>query len=114
VKGLKFGLPWYNNMLKGNKMQGPYGSTESTLTNGSKISSCLTHDSKTTTVIGMLGGCSHLVKKTLDQTRLDRFLFVVNREYSLAFPNLNGLNVTFVLPNTKIPKTGDFTHCVEN
>jgi hypothetical protein len=44
---------------------------------------------------------------------LDRFRYVVNREYSLAFPVLNGETLPFGIPQNSIPTSvlGTFSKC---
>ena len=41
-------IQWYHNMLLGPRMQGPFGSTEAVLLNGTEISPLTTWDSKIT------------------------------------------------------------------
>lgn len=62
---LPAGLCWYNNLLAGPRMQGPYGSTESMKIDGSDICPLVTWDSKITTVLAMLGGVGGIVEKAL-------------------------------------------------
>ncbi|EGC39213.1 hypothetical protein DICPUDRAFT_75224 [Dictyostelium purpureum] len=109
------GLSWYYTMLKGNAMQNPYGSTESTNIEGDEISPVITWDSKITTVLSMLGGVSEINYNYLQlNSNFSRFYDIINREWSLAFPQLNGESLPFMYPNNEIPtndKLKDFTSC---
>ena len=62
---LPAGLCWYNNLLQGPRMQGPFGSTESCAIDGSDICPLVTWDSKITTVLAMLGGVGDIVKSAM-------------------------------------------------
>jgi len=109
------GLVWYLNMLKGPRMQGPYGSTEGVNLNGTMISPLMTWDSKITTVVSMLGGIVQLTSRVMqnDPKVWQRFNMVVNREYSLAFPHLNGEDIPLALPTVIVPRKflGNFADC---
>lgn len=110
---LGIGLGWYNHMLKGSKMQGPLGSTEGISINGTFISPVVTWDSKITNVVSMLGGVGEIVKQGLirDQ-KLERFSNVIDKEWNLAFPEMNGENIPFYGPTMDIPtKNLDFLNC---
>ena len=61
----KVAAAWYHNMLSSPAGQNAYGSTESTLVDGSQVSPLVTWDSKITTVISMLGGFYDAVRKGL-------------------------------------------------
>eukprot|EP01114_Cavostelium_apophysatum_P006357 TRINITY_DN1762_c0_g1_i1.p1 TRINITY_DN1762_c0_g1~~TRINITY_DN1762_c0_g1_i1.p1 ORF type:complete len:513 (+),score=91.94 TRINITY_DN1762_c0_g1_i1:144-1682(+) len=101
---LGVGLAWYQNILLGPRMQGPYGSTEAVNLNGTEISPLTTWDSKVTSLVGMLGGISNITSTQMMQDGVyDRFTFVVNREYSLKFPSLKGESIPFGLPSLSIP-----------
>ena len=107
------GLCWYDNMLDGPRMQSRYGSTEAINANGTEISPLVTWDSKITTVLAMLGGVGDIVKEGLRAEKdsvygslYDRFVYVVNREYELAFGGIeevHGTNVGWALPSVHIP-----------
>ncbi|KAM9972183.1 hypothetical protein ACTFIW_003540 [Dictyostelium discoideum] len=112
------GLSWYYTMLNGPSMQNPFGSTESVNIIGTEIASVITWDSKITTVLSMLGGISNINLQFLKSNGLfERFSTVIDREWSLAFPNLNGENLPFMYPSqdVTIPKIlNDFTNCTLN
>jgi len=110
------GLIWYHHMLNGPKMQGPFGSTEAVNLNGTLISPLLTWDSKVTTVLAVLGGISNLTSEALQQqyiVQYRRFMMIVKREYSMAFPTLDGTDIELALPTVSIPTNimGYFTGC---
>jgi len=110
-------------MLAGPRCQGPYGSTEAVNINGTEISPLVTWDSKITSIFGLAGGIGAInainLKKEKDsvvtsQTKYDRFITVLDREYSLVFPNLQGENIEFAIPNSTIPyalQPSEFTGC---
>jgi len=101
---LGVGLVWYQNMLNGPRMQGPYGSTEAVNINGTEISPLTTWDSKITSLDAMLGGIRNLTQAFLINDGLyERFGFVVNREYSLKFPIILGEEIPFALPTATLP-----------
>jgi len=107
------GLVWYFNMLVGSRMQGPYGSTESIATSGTAIAPVLTWDSKITTLCAMVGGVSEIVRAGLVQEqKFYRFYDIVNREWGMVFPSLDGENLPFQLPVAYVPNPlGTFTQC---
>jgi len=110
---LPTGLAWYNSMLVGSRMQGPYGSTESTSASGMYIAPVLTWDSKITSIIGMYGGVSSIVKKKLEaDQKYFRFYEVVDREWTMAFPTIEGESLEFKAPQIQVPApVPDFTLC---
>lgn len=108
------GACWYRNMLAAPRMQGPHGSTEATSVNGTEISPLTTWDSKITTVLAMLGGVSDIVARGLAAvpggitsggggSALDRFYYVLQREYALAFPTVVGAGAPFTTPQAAVP-----------
>jgi len=98
------GLIWYDNMLKGPRMQGRFGSTESITVNGSSIAPLTTWDSKITTVLAMVGGISQYTRMGLKQDgTYSRFYDVVQREWSNVFTSLKGENLPLALPSATIP-----------
>ncbi|CEJ94702.1 hypothetical protein VHEMI10219 [[Torrubiella] hemipterigena] len=108
------GLAWWNSMVQGKKMQNPYGSTESSRVDGKLVSALVTWDSKVTTVMGLLGGVSDLVRPKMKADGIYRdFINIAQREYSRVFPSLKGENVKLCLPSQKLPDAGlkDFTLC---
>ena len=109
------GLAWYHSMLQGTKMQGPYGSTVACSIYGTKISPLLTWDAKQTTVLSLLGGTGDLIKKYLPKQLLERFKFVIDRDYSAVFNHLDGEQLDFKLPLATIPwgHLQDFASCVK-
>jgi len=101
---LGVGLFWYHNILLGPRMQGPFGSTEAININGTLISPLTTWDSKITSLNAMLGGISNITQAyMMEDGTYDRFSMIVNREYQLKFPILNGLNIDFGFPSNEIP-----------
>eukprot|EP01100_Stratorugosa_tubuloviscum_P003840 TRINITY_DN1933_c0_g1_i1.p1 TRINITY_DN1933_c0_g1~~TRINITY_DN1933_c0_g1_i1.p1 ORF type:complete len:572 (-),score=276.31 TRINITY_DN1933_c0_g1_i1:76-1743(-) len=104
---------WYHLMLNGPSMQGPLGSTESCNVTGTAISPVVTWDSKISTLAAMIGGISHFTRFAL---QLDgqylRFCQIVEREWTLAFPYLNGELAPFLLPTIQIQNNlQDFIDC---
>ncbi|KAG2382056.1 hypothetical protein C9374_005848 [Naegleria lovaniensis] len=87
------GLAWYWMMLKGSKMQGLYGSTESITANGKKICPVLTWDSKITTVVAICGGVSKFTREFMKKQGLyDKFISTINREWGAVFNDGNEQN----------------------
>lgn len=110
LHNVSVGLCWYANMLAAPRMQGPHGSTEAIAINGTEISPLTTWDSKVTTLLSLAGGVSPLVARALKRlpdisggTAYDRFVYVVNREMSLAFTDVVGSQQDFAVPSTAIP-----------
>ena len=108
------GLCWYNNMLSGPRMQGPYGSTEAINVNGTEISPLTTWDSKITTVLAMLGGVGDLVKHGLElenaagegsYVAYDKFVDVITREHERVFGvgELLGSSTPIQIPGESVP-----------
>ncbi|KAF2071198.1 hypothetical protein CYY_007484 [Polysphondylium violaceum] len=107
------GLSWYYNMLIAPAMQNPYGSTESFNPQGTEISPVITWDSKITTVLSIVGGLADVngIFLAIDG-KLDRFQYIINREWSLAFPNIQGEDLPFMYPQVQTPmKLNDFSMC---
>jgi hypothetical protein len=104
-------LAWYVTMLRGVAMQNAFGSTESANVNGTEISPLITWDSKITTLLGLAGGVGPLVSSWLESlpggdALLQRFIQVVEREYSLVFPDQpHVLDLPIALPTAAIPHT---------
>ncbi|KAL0482233.1 hypothetical protein AKO1_011119 [Acrasis kona] len=108
------GLSWYLTMLKGSRMQGPFGSTEASFTDGTGISPVVTWDSKVTTVVAMLGGVSDITEKVLrKQGKYERFYNLVNKEWSSKFTSIRGEDIPFALPSSQLPCKDpcDFSTC---
>ena len=93
---LPTGLCWYNNVLRGPRMQGPFGSIESCKSDGSDICPLVTWDSKITSVLAMLGGVGTLVGEAMKADRITStgssgvsayasFVQVVLREHQRVF-----------------------------
>ena len=116
------GFCWYNNMLKGPRMQSFYGSTEAINVNGTEISPLVTWDSKITTLLAMLGGIGSINKRALAlekdysysvadtganfKSSYERFVYIVEREYALVFGDLKsvrGDGIGFQYPDAVIP-----------
>ncbi|KAA8641777.1 endo-beta-1,2-glucanase [Aspergillus tanneri] len=108
------GLAWLRNMLVGQKMQNPYGSTESTRIDGTLVSALVTWDSKVTTMVALLGGVGDLVRQKMQADGIDQdFLLIADREYSAIFTDLKGETVEYCLPQARVPQVGlvDFAGC---
>jgi len=107
-------LLWFDNYLKGPKMQNQFGATEAVSINGTMISSLTTWDSKMTTVLGMLGGVVDLNRKFMQESGVyDNFVATVQSLWSQKFSTLKGEEIPFMPPKNRIPtdKLADFTTC---
>jgi len=109
-------LLWYDNYLKGPKMQNLYGATEAISINGSMISSLTTWDSKQTTVLGILGGVVDLNRDWLKEKGVyDYFTKTVDSIWSKIFTTIKGEDLPFMPPSVAIPQVlKDFTTCSLN
>jgi len=108
LANLNVGLSWYLNMIKGSRMQGIFGTTESIDIDGKKICPVLTWDSKITTLVAMCGGVVPYTSNYMKEYGLyERFIEIINREWSRVFGDgsLNGEEISFesLMPNP-IPK----------
>ena len=106
---IKTGLLWLWNMISAPKMQGPYGITESILTNGKAIAPVLTCDGKILPLLGgILGQASiSLMRKALLQFEVyDVFKVLVTAEYEKVFTKEKpeGFSLPFRLPTQAIPQ----------
>jgi hypothetical protein len=108
-----FGLAWYASMLKGSKMQNPFGSTEAISIDGTLISPVLTWDSKITSILAASGGITDLTRIVLmKRGYYDRFSSIIKREWERVFTDLRGEDIAFVGPEIDIPNIlPDFTTC---
>jgi len=115
----KIGLMWYLNMIKGSKMQGIYGSTESTNITGNAICPVVTWDSKMTTLVAMCGGISEFTSLYMKQNSVyDRFYEIVDREWTRVFGSgpFVGEDIPFdqLRPTHAIPQDmEDFSLCLK-
>ncbi|KAK4688414.1 hypothetical protein P7C73_g1696, partial [Tremellales sp. Uapishka_1] len=110
------GLAWVHNMLLGQGMQNPYGSSEASNRDGSAISAFVSWDSKATTVVGLLGGVGNLVRAKLQREgKYSAFRTRLHDEFALTFGNitLSGEDVDLCYPAVQIPSGGavDFSGC---
>jgi hypothetical protein len=129
------GYLWWHNMAIAKRMQSKkcffffkpypvnyvpifpdlYGSSESTRIDGTATSSFVSWDSKITTVNGILGGVTSLVRPHMQRDGVyDEFVKVVSQEYGRVFSEpLNGEMQEFCLPVNEVEDTGlvDFTTC---
>ncbi|RDB22231.1 hypothetical protein Hypma_010743 [Hypsizygus marmoreus] len=110
------GLAWWHNMAIAKRMQSPYGSSESTRIDGTATSAFVSWDSKMTTVNGLLGGVTSLVRTRMQRERVyDEFIRIVKKEYEIVFGSnpLKGRDVPYCLPSVLVPDMGlvDFTSC---
>lgn len=80
------GLAWYNAMLSLPHMQTKHGSVEASDVTGTSIAPVLTWDTKSTTVLAMLGGTGPLIRRHLEtEGLLSRFEAAVSNMYSAEF-----------------------------
>ncbi|KAF8178917.1 putative GPI anchored protein [Pholiota molesta] len=110
------GLAWWHNMAVAKRMQNLYGSSESTRVDGTATSAFVSWDSKVTTINGLLGGVTSLVRAKMQSDGVyDTFIHVVASEHESVFGKapLKGLDAPFCLPQASVPDTGleDFTTC---
>jgi hypothetical protein len=112
------GLQWYKNMLDGNGMQNPYGSTESGRRDGDGVSAFVSWDSKVTTLVALLGGVGDFVREGLKKEgRYGEFKYVLQREYGRVFgKHLAGEDVELCLPDFQTPvgSAVDFEMCASS
>ncbi|KAF8997584.1 hypothetical protein BDQ17DRAFT_1363055 [Cyathus striatus] len=110
------GLAWWHSMVSAKRMQNLYGSSESTRVDGKATSAFASWDSKITTVNGLLGGVTALVKRHMQRDGIySEFISVIDREYGLIFREKihdDGQD-DYCLPSSSVPDTGlsDFTSC---
>jgi hypothetical protein len=108
------GLAWYKNMLDGEGMQNPYGSTESGRRDGTGVSAFVSWDSKVTTLVALLGGVGDFIREGLvKEGRYKEFKRVVQREYGRVFQHVVGEEVEICLPDIRMPvrNVTDFEMC---
>lgn len=127
------GLAWWHNMAVGKRMQSTsvssfitlrshnilkdlYGSSESTRVDGTATSAFVSWDSKMTTLNGLLGGVTSLVRPKLKKDGVyNEFISVVEREWGAVFGNklpLRGEQLAYCLPNAEVPELlKDFMTC---
>lgn len=83
------------------------------------VSPLVTWDSKMTTVLGIMGGLGdYNAKKLSFESKLNKFLTIVKREYSLVFTDVQGIDAPYAYPEVGFP-TGngikeDFVICRVN
>jgi len=124
MANLPIGLGWYLHMLKGPRMQGPFGSTEAVSLNGTRISPLLTWDAKITSVLALASvaafgspartlSVADINARALKNEQLyTRFYSIVDGLYSEVFKDLKGENIPYALPSTPIPVLlTDFPTC---
>jgi hypothetical protein len=124
-KGRAVGMAWWWNMVRGNKMQNVYGSTESENINVPGVSCFVSWDSKITTVAALLGGVVDLVREQMKTDGIyAEFLSVTQvghqpieilkdpanasgqREHGQVFKDLKGEDVELCAPNTMVRLAG--------
>lgn len=109
------GYLWWHNMVVSKRMQNPYGSSESTRIDGTATSAFVSWDSKITTVNGILGGVTSLVRTRMRREGVyGEFIRVVTDEYKRVFTlSSRGDMQEFCLPSIGVKDTGlvDFTTC---
>jgi len=93
--------------------QTKYGALEGTGLNGSLMSPTLTWDTKITTVLAILNGTRGILERFLVKAKLaDEFTSIIEREYSLAFPTIDGNWMDLTAPGIQIKEgRNDFTSC---
>ncbi|KAF9479545.1 hypothetical protein BDN70DRAFT_983632 [Pholiota conissans] len=110
------GLAWWHNMVVAKRMQNIYGSSESTRIDGTATSAFVSWDSKVTTINGILGGVTSLVREKMKSDDVyNTFIAVAEGEYERVFGKvaLKGTDAPFCLPEITVPNTGllDYTTC---
>ncbi|TFK35374.1 hypothetical protein BDQ12DRAFT_635257 [Crucibulum laeve] len=110
------GLVWWHNMVIAKRMQNIYGSSESTRVDGTATSAFVSWDSKMTTVNGLFGGVTSLVRTKMQREGVYRpFIDVVQREYTRVFGKvpIKGTGESICLPTVTVPDLGlvDFSSC---
>ena len=102
-------------MISGPAGQNKWGSTEGSSIYGDSVAPMTTWDAKITTVLSIMGGLADYNAKKLSwDNKLSIFLSVVNREWSQAFTDIQGIDAPLALPNTTIPYGNgreDFISC---
>jgi len=100
-------------MLAGPKMQSLHGSICSVNVSGTAVGPMMTWDAKCTSVLAMLGGIVATTRTILKKEgTYERFYEVVNREWTMKFPSLDGESLPLVMPTTAIPHhLPDFPDC---
>ena len=110
---------WLHRVLLAPRMQNQWGTTESTLRNGTQVAPLATWDSKITTVLAICGGVVDVVEQALAAMgKLAPFVAVVDREWGRVFGNsstpLPGEHLPFLGPDAGayVPRGApDFTTC---
>lgn len=112
---LATGLAWYLQMIQAPRMQNPFGSTESINISASAFSPVLTWDSKTPSLVAMLGGTASIVEVGLRRDgTYDDFAAIIDREWERVFPTLQGEDLPFAAPAHTFPDSTlspDFLLC---
>ncbi len=107
------GTAWLLNMIKGPKMQGPYGFSESVNQNGREIGPILTHDGKMTIVQSLANGVPGLGSPDILRDALKRdgkyedFLKLINAMHKKVFgdiASLKGTQIPLALPERSVPQ----------
>lgn len=107
LANMKAGVVWYWSMLRGPKMQGPYGATESISTDGKRIAPMLTWDGKVLPILALAGESSDRMREALKRSeKYKEFIRLVENEYSETFGNsqIEGEDLPFQTPGTELPK----------
>jgi hypothetical protein len=96
---------WFNTMLQANSGQNCFGITEGINITGSNIAPYVTHDTKTTTVLSMLGGIVEDVRDYMQLTgTYGSFIDAIDKEWGRIFNNnLLGEEYDFAIPSNSIP-----------
>jgi hypothetical protein len=67
------------------------------------MSPTLTWDTKITAVLGILNGTRGIIEKFLVKAKLaEEFTSIIEREYSLAFPTIDGTWMELAAPSIQI------------
>ncbi len=109
----EFGAAWLHNTVYSPCGQTKYGALEGTGLNGSLMSPTLTWDTKITTVLAILNGTRKIIERHLTKAKLiDEFTAIVEREYSTAFPTIDGSWMDLITPSNQVKEgRADFTTC---
>jgi hypothetical protein len=102
------GLAWLLNVLKANRMQGPYGMSEGVTVDGQHTALFLTWYAKGSVLLALLQPeLNQLMRKALQQHRVyDRFIDLIQTEYRDAFgaiTNLAGRDIEVEPPLHNVP-----------
>ncbi len=97
------GLAWWASVAAAARMQSPFGTMESVLTDGSLYCPLVTWDAKVTSVLAAFGGAVDLCRAYLQRRNVyDVFASRVQHEWGLAFRSVSTGSLSFAMPSTLI------------